>query len=148
MWEKRNAQEGLKMGFSHSRLLTPPSLRSRLAHCRHSLTPTCPVPCLRILLWSPLKPRHDRSQAVRCFTATHPETGTNEEATMAQKTSLHDLVRLDPRVLSHCHTLPWFLGSCLPTVYPAHGGFSCTMAAVLTQPKAVFSQQVFFFPHF
>lgn len=91
MWgekKERNAQGGLKIGPSHSRLLTPPSLRNRLAHCGHSLTPACLGPCCQELpeAVSPasghspglaLKARHNHSQAVQCFTVTHPETGKN-----------------------------------------------------------------------
>lgn len=97
--EKRNAQRGLKMGPSHSRWLTPPSLRSRLAHYEHSLTPACLGPCCHNLpeAVSPasghssglgLKVRHNHSQAVHCFTVTHPETGRNGETTMAQQTTM------------------------------------------------------------
>lgn len=144
------------MGPSHSRLLTPPSLRSRLAHCRHSLTPACLGPCCQELPEAvssasglssglALKTWHNHSQAVQCFTVTHPEIGRNGETTMAQQTSLHDLAGLNPHVLSHCHTLSWIFGSCLPSMYPAHGSFSCTMAVALTQPKAGLSQQISFF---
>lgn len=157
--EKRNAQRGLKMGPSHSRWLTPPSLRSRLAHYEHSLTPACLGPCCHNLpeAVSPasghssglgLKVRHNHSQAVHCLFHCDSPWDRKERGDHDGPADHDDLGRLNPHVLSHCHTLSWIFGSCLPIMYPAHSGFSWAMAAALAQPKAGLSQQVFFFLHF